>query len=105
MGAVGNAVECGTGAVDANAPKAEWLAAGAAWWPKSALAKRGMRKRLAVYRGDGRRPDDAAIAAVLELLARVNAEDHELSALKPTRSGCCKRAMRACPRTGRPRGP
>lgn len=68
--------------LDANALKAEWLAAGAAWWPKSALAKRGMRKRLAAYRGDGRRPDDAAIAAVLEPLARVNAEDHELSALK-----------------------
>lgn len=68
--------------LDANALKAEWLAACSAWWPKSVFAKRGVRKRLAAYRADAQRPDDAAIGAVLTPLAMVNAEDRELAALK-----------------------
>ncbi|EHK66625.1 DUF3320 domain-containing protein [Achromobacter arsenitoxydans] len=68
--------------VDAAALKAEWLAARASWWPKSAFATRGIRKRLAVLRRDGQRPDDAAIDAALAPLAQVNAEDRELAALK-----------------------
>ncbi|MGE4404026.1 DUF3320 domain-containing protein [Pseudomonas sp.] len=68
--------------LDATALRAEWQAACAAWWPKSVFARRGVRKRLAAYRADARRPDDTAIAAMLEPLARVNAEDRELAALK-----------------------
>ncbi|CAB3626284.1 DUF3320 domain-containing protein [Achromobacter dolens] len=68
--------------LDAAALRAQWQAACAAWWPKSVFARRGVRKRLAALRVDARRPDDAAIAAMLEPLARVNAEDRELAALK-----------------------
>ncbi|QVQ24415.1 DUF3320 domain-containing protein [Achromobacter deleyi] len=68
--------------LDANTLKAQWLAACSAWWPKSAFAKRAMRKRLAAYRTDSQRPDDAAINAVLAPLALVNIEDRELAALK-----------------------
>jgi len=68
--------------VDAKALKAEWQAACATWWPKSAFAKRGIRKRLALLRTDGQRPDDSAIHAVLAPLALVNAEDQALAALQ-----------------------
>ena len=68
--------------LDANTLKAQWLAACSAWWPKSAFAKRGMRKRLAAYRTDSQGPDDAAVNAVLAPLALVNIEDRELAALK-----------------------
>ncbi|KAG1255500.1 hypothetical protein G6F68_010328 [Rhizopus microsporus] len=49
--------------LDANVLKAEWLAACSAWWPKSVFAKGGICKRLAAYRTDSQRPDDAAISA------------------------------------------
>lgn len=68
--------------LDGTALQAEWQAARAAWWPKSALAKRRLRKRLAAFRVDARRPDDAAIATMLAPLARVNAEDRQLASLK-----------------------
>ncbi|MCH1997764.1 DUF4011 domain-containing protein, partial [Achromobacter xylosoxidans] len=68
--------------LDSTALQAEWQAARAAWWPKSAFAKRRLRKRLAAFRVDARRPDDAAIDAMLAPLARVNAEDRELASLK-----------------------
>lgn len=68
--------------LDGTALQAEWQAACAAWWPKSAFAKRRLRKRLAAFRVDASRPDDAAIAAMLAPLARVNAEDRELGSLK-----------------------
>ena len=68
--------------LDGTALQAEWQAARAAWWPKSAFAKRRLRKRLAAFRVDARRPDDAAIAAMLAPLARVNAEDRQLASLK-----------------------
>lgn len=68
--------------LDGTALQAEWQAARAAWWPKSAFAKRRLRKRLAAFRVDARRPDDAAIDAMLAPLARVNTEDRELASLK-----------------------
>lgn len=68
--------------LDATALTVEWQAACATWWPKAVFAKRGLRKRLAAFRVDGARPDDAAVAAMLAPLARVNAEDRELAALK-----------------------
>ncbi|NMK46890.1 DUF3320 domain-containing protein [Achromobacter sp. Bel] len=67
---------------DAQALRAEWLAACSAWWPKSIFAKGGIRKRLAACRADARRPDEAAIGAMLAPLALVNAEDRELALLK-----------------------
>ncbi|MDH0736061.1 DUF3320 domain-containing protein [Achromobacter spanius] len=68
--------------LDANTLKAEWLSACSAWWPKSVFAKGGIRKRLAMYRTDGQRPDEAAITAMLAPLALVNIEDRELAVLK-----------------------
>lgn len=68
--------------LDANTLKAEWLSACSTWWPKSLFAKGGIRKRLAAYRTDLQRPDEAAIGAVLAPLASVNTEDRELAVLK-----------------------
>lgn len=68
--------------LDANTLKAEWLSACAAWWPKSVFAKGGIRKRLAIYRTDGQRPDEASMTAMLAPLALVNIEDRELAVLK-----------------------
>jgi len=68
--------------LDATALMVEWQAACATWWPKAVFAKRGLRKRLAAFRVDGARPDEAAVAAMLAPLARVNAEDRELASLK-----------------------
>ena len=68
--------------LDATALTVEWQAACATWWPKAVFAKRGLRKRLAAFRVDGAHPDEAAVAAMLAPLARVNAEDRELAALK-----------------------
>lgn len=68
--------------LDANTLKAEWLSACSSWWPKSVFAKGGIRKRLAAYRADAQRPDDAAVSAVLTPLALVNIEDRELAILQ-----------------------
>lgn len=79
---VGEAWSASLAELDANTLKAEWLSACSTWWPKSIFAKAGIRKRLAAYRQDGARPDEAAITAVLAPMALVNVEDRELAVLK-----------------------
>ncbi|WP_338762276.1 DUF3320 domain-containing protein [Massilia sp. METH4] len=59
----------------------EWVAAQAAWWPKSWLAGRALQKRLQTYRTDGQRPGDADVAALLEALAQINEHDAALAAM------------------------
>jgi very-short-patch-repair endonuclease len=68
--------------LDAVELQAEWSRASATWWPKSALDKRAIRKRLAALRGDGAPPADDAIAALFEPLASVNDEDRMLGSMQ-----------------------
>lgn len=58
----------------------QWSTASAAWWPKSALAKRTLRKRMASFRTDAAAPPESGIDQILVPLARVNEED---AILKP----------------------
>ena len=61
--------------------KAEWLRAVATWWPKSFLAKRGIRGRLASFRADRKSPAESAIQEMLTSLAGVNEEDQFLRSM------------------------
>jgi very-short-patch-repair endonuclease len=62
--------------------QAEWSQASATWWPKSALDKRSMRKRLAAFRDDGAPPAADAIPMLFEPLAAVNEEDQLLRSMQ-----------------------
>jgi very-short-patch-repair endonuclease len=55
--------------------KAEWSRAVSTWWPKSVLARRGIKGRLASFRADGKPPADSALQDMLACLADVNEED------------------------------
>ena len=68
--------------LDAVDLQAEWAQASATWWPKSALGRRALRKRLAAFRADGVPPADAAIAALFAPLAAVNEEDQLLRSMQ-----------------------
>ena len=57
---------------------AQWSQAKLTWWPKSALAKRGIANRLAVFRADEARPQPTQIEPMLKALADVNDEDQVL---------------------------
>ena len=60
---------------------AEWLRAVTTWWPKSFLAKRGLKGRLATFRADGKPPADSALQDMLAFLADVNEEDQVLRSM------------------------
>lgn len=62
--------------------KQQWSAASSTWWPKSVLAKRSLKNRLAPYRVDGKPPSDELVAQVFEPLGRVNEEDRHITALE-----------------------
>lgn len=64
--------------LNATALKAEWDAAVLTWWPRSALAKRGIKARLAPLRTDGKPPSEQALREALAPLAEVNEEDQFL---------------------------
>lgn len=66
---------------DATALQTEWAQAIGTWWPKSWLAVRALTGRLATLRTDGKRPDGAAVQAMLAPLAEVNEEDKALRAM------------------------
>lgn len=68
--------------LDAVELQAEWSRASATWWPKSALDKRSLRRRLAAFRSDGAPPADEAIAALFAPLAAVNEEDQMLRSMQ-----------------------
>ena len=55
--------------------QAQWGQATSTWWPKSALAKRAFKARMAPFREDATHPTDAAIRSMLGPLADVNEED------------------------------
>ncbi len=59
----------------------EWSLASNSWWPKSWLAQRKFKTRLAGFREDGGSPSDAALTAMLAALADVNEEDLFLRAM------------------------
>ncbi|MDE1925795.1 MAG: DUF3320 domain-containing protein [Burkholderiales bacterium] len=61
--------------------KAEWSRAMTTWWPKSFLAKRSVKGRLASFRNDGKPPTDAALQDMLNSLADVNEEDQFLRSM------------------------
>lgn len=61
--------------------KAEWSRAVSTWWPKSLLAKRGVKGRLASFRADGKPPTDNALQDMLASLADVNEEDQFLRSM------------------------
>ncbi|GCB06277.1 DUF3320 domain-containing protein [Ralstonia sp. SET104] len=62
--------------------QSQWTRATSAWWPKSALAKRAVKARLAPFREDGKRPTDATISSMLTPLAGVNEEDQVLRSME-----------------------
>lgn len=62
--------------------QAQWGQATSTWWPKSALAKRAVKARLAAFREDGKRPTDAAVSAVLTPLVDLNEEDQVLRSME-----------------------
>lgn len=62
--------------------QAQWGQATSTWWPKSALAKRGIRARLAAYRTDAKRPTEAAVSAMLVPLVDLNEEDQVLRSME-----------------------
>lgn len=59
----------------------QWDRATSTWWPKSALAKRAIKTRMALFRVDARRPTDAVIRSMLAPLADVNEEDQVLRSM------------------------
>jgi len=61
--------------------RAEWSRAVATWWPKSFIAKRGIKGRLASFRADGKPPVDSALQDMLGSLADVNEEDQFLRSM------------------------
>lgn len=61
--------------------KAEWSCAVSTWWPKSFLAKRGIKGRLASFRTDGKPPADTTLQGMLSSLADVNEEDQFLRSM------------------------
>ncbi|WP_234409586.1 DUF3320 domain-containing protein [Ideonella sp. B508-1] len=61
--------------------KAEWSRAVTTWWPKSFLAKRSVKGRLASFRADGKPPADSSIQDMLTSLADVNEEDQFLRSM------------------------
>jgi len=62
--------------------KAEWSLAVTTWWPKSALAKRGIKARLASFRADGKPPAEPALQDMLTSLVDVNEEDQFLRSMQ-----------------------
>jgi very-short-patch-repair endonuclease len=66
--------------MNATALMAEWSGAEAAWWPKSALARRAFTGRLTGFRADGKRPTAIQIRQMLVPLSEVNAADLALRA-------------------------
>jgi very-short-patch-repair endonuclease len=62
--------------------QSEWSRAFTTWWPKSFLAKRGIKGRLASFRADGRPPADSALQDMLASLADVNEEDELLRSMQ-----------------------
>ena len=67
--------------LDAAELRREWEGAAAKWWPSSWFAKRSIATRLMGLRSAGVRPSDADVAAMLPLLAAVNAEDRALATM------------------------
>ncbi len=61
--------------------RAEWSRGVSTWWPKSLLAKRGVKGRLASFRADGKPPTDSALQGMLVSLADVNEEDQFLRSM------------------------
>ena len=61
--------------------KAEWSRAVSTWWPKSFLAKRGVKGRLASFRSDGKPPAESALQDTLTSLVDVNEEDQFLRSM------------------------
>lgn len=62
--------------------QAEWGQAASAWWPKSILATRAIRTRLATFREDAKRPTDAAVKSMLAPLVDLNEEDQVLRSME-----------------------
>lgn len=60
---------------------AQWDRATSTWWPKSALAQRAIKTRMALFREDAKRPTDAVIRSMLAPLADVNVEDQVLRSM------------------------
>lgn len=60
-----------------------WIAAGQTWWPRSWFAQRAVLARIAGYRNDARRPDAAAMPALLAALEALAREDRALQELAP----------------------
>ncbi len=80
--ALGPGWDAGLARQDAATLQVEWSAASTSWWPKSALARRAMRRRLAAWRTDGQPPADTAIASMLRPLIGVNDEDRMLQSMQ-----------------------
>lgn len=68
--------------LDGTELQAQWGQATSTWWPKSALAKRAVKARLATFREDGKRPTDAAVSSVLAPLVDLNEEDQVLRSME-----------------------
>lgn len=62
--------------------QAQWGQATSTWWPKSALAKRAVKTRLATFRDDGKRPPDTAVSSLLAPLVDLNEEDQMLRSME-----------------------
>jgi len=60
-----------------------WQSAQFAWWPKSWLGKRAVRKHLRRYTLNRKHPKDTEIPNLLASLCGVNAEDRLLEQLQP----------------------
>lgn len=68
--------------LDGTELQAKWGQATSTWWPKSALAKRAIKARLAPFREDGKRPTDAAVGSMLAPLVGLNEEDQVLRSMQ-----------------------
>ena len=66
---------------------AEWSAANATWWPRSALATRALTGRLTAFREDGKRPSPEQVQAMLVPLADLNTAQQFLQDAEPEAQG------------------
>lgn len=66
--------------VDGEQLAQDWSLASSAWWPKRWFAQRSVTGRLALYTVDQKRPRPESMAAMLNALRAMNAEDKALKA-------------------------